>query len=228
MKITKRAKYIIIISSVLSLFFIILNILPFWLMWAGITAPEYKNQLSLQKMAVQTSVFRYQKIYTRNNLLPTLVLSGDYDTAIKYYKELEILNGADNFNTKLVIYSYINIGDYNEALNYASLIKDKSKMAQIYIKMEDYPKAAILVDELMTRKPVAISTYAYKSELEYVQGNIESAEIYANKVLAVSPAYLDVLYLKAKICKRQGKDDDARKYFNQAKYIDDKRKSLYR
>lgn len=228
MKITKRTKNVIIISLVIVVIFIILDVLPFWFMWAGITAPVFSDQMALQKKAVKVSVFRFQKIYTINNILPMFVLSGDYDEAIKCYKELELLDGADNFNTRLVIYALINKGEYIEALSYAQLINDKSKMAQIYIKLGDYPKANILINELLSEKNVDISTYAYKAELAYAQGKIEEAGKYADIVLNKSSAYLDILYLKSKICKKQGKDVDARKYFNQAKYIEDMRKSLYR
>ena len=101
-------------------------------------------------------------------------------------------------------------------------------MAQIYIKLGDYPKAKILVNELLSAKHVDISTYAYKAELAYAEGNIGEANKYADIVMGKSSAYLDILYLKSKICKKQGKDAEAKRYFNQAQYIEDKRKSIYR
>ena len=224
----KKIKNSVIVLGIILFILIIIDVLPFWFMWAGNNAPDYPSQLKLQKKAVETSILRFQKIYTINNVLPLLVLSEDYTTAIDYYRELEILNGADNFNTKLIIYALINTGNYNEALSYAYLINDKSKMAQIYLRMQDYHKAEVLINELMSKNSISVSTYLYKAELEYAKGNIKEASIYADKVLSMSPTYYDVLYLKSKICKKQNNKTDAKRYFYQAKYLEEKRKDMYK
>ena len=207
--------------------FVIVDIIPFIFLWAGLSARGTFEQITLQKWAVKTSVFKFQKIYTRNSVLPLLVLTGDYVDAIHYFRELELLDGADNLNTRLAIYSYIQTGDYRSALQYAHLIDDKSRAAQIYIKLKDFKKAAILVESLLRENPVKISTYLYKSELLFNEGRYGDAETYVNKALGISPTYVDALYLKSRILNKTGRGAEAKRCFNQAKYLESKRKSIY-
>ena len=100
-------------------------------------------------------------------------------------------------------------------------------MAQIYIRLRDFQKAAILVDGLLMEKPIKVSTYLYKSELLFNSGKYGEAEVYINKALGISPAYIDALYLKSKILNKLGKGSEAKRCFSQAKYLESQRKSLY-
>ena len=196
---TIKVKSIIITIFVVVCVFVLIDIIPFLFMWVGLSANEPSNQISLQKMAVKTSVLRFQKIYTINNVLPLLVLSGDHVTAIKYFNELETLDGADSLNTKLVIYSYIQTGDLQNALKYAKLIGDRKRLAQIFILLKDYDKAENIVDGLLMDKSVMASTYLYKSELLYNEGKYDEANHYVDNALNLSPNFIDGLYLKSRV-----------------------------
>lgn len=222
-----KIKSIVIGLCITLAVFVVIDIIPFVLLWAGLSAQGVSEQITLQKWAVKTSVFKFQKIYTRNSILPLLVLTGDYVDAIHYFNELEYLDGADNLNTSLAIYSYIQSGDYNTALTYAHLIDDKSRTAQIYLKLKDYKKAKIIVDKLLRENPVKISTYLYKSEILFYEGKYADAENYVNKALHMSPAYIDALYLKSRILNKVGRSVDAKRCFSQAKYLESQRKSYY-
>ena len=225
---TIRLKSIVVGLLVALITFIIVDVTPFLFLWAGLSSQRYDTQLALQKWAVKTSVFRFQKVYTRNSILPLLVLSGDYTTAISYFDDLEALGSADNFNTKLAIFSYIKIGEFDKALSYAILINDKSRMAQIYIKQKDYAKANIMVESLMLDNPVKISTYVYKSEMLYDGGKYNEANSYIDKALNISPTYIDALYLKSRIMGKLGNSVESKKCFNQAKYLDSIKESMIR
>ncbi len=224
---TIKVKSIIIGLFISMAIFVVIDIIPFVLLWAGLSAHGISEQGTLQKWAVKTSVFKFQKIYTRNSILPLLVLTGDYVDAIRYFNELEALDGADNLNTRLAIYAYIQTGDYNTALSYANLIDDKNRIAQIYIKLKDYAKAGIIVENLLRENPVKVSTYLYKSEILFNDGKYGEAENYVNKALKMSPTYIDALYLKSKILNKIGKGTDAKRCFSQAKYLESQRKSFY-
>jgi len=200
--------------------FILVDIIPFVILWIADSATSTANQIAIQKWAVKTSVFNFQKVYTRNSILPLLVLSEDYGTAIEYYKELEDLQGTDNLNTELIIYSYIRTGDYDNALMYASLINDKSRMAQIYLIKKDYEKADIVTKDLLSEKSIKASSYLYKSEILYHNGDYQQAYDYVDKALNLSPNFVDALYLKARICNNMGKSAEAKKYYSMAKYLD--------
>ena len=222
-----KVKSVVIGLCIAFAIFVVVDIIPFVLLWAGLSAQGISEQVTLQRWAVKTSVFKFQKIYTRNSILPLLVLTGDYVDAIHYFNELEYLDGADNFNTRLAIYSYIQTGDYSTALSYAHLIDDRSRAAQIYIKLKDYKKAKIIVDKLLRENPVKISTYLYKSEILFYEGKYGDAENYVNKVLQMSPTYIDALYLKSRILNKVGRGADAKRCFSQAKYLESKKKSYY-
>lgn len=224
---TIKIKSIVITVLIFICVFLILDVVPFIFLWAGMSAKGVPNQIELQKWAVKTSVFKFQKIYTRNSILPLLVLSGDHDTAINYFNDLEKLGGADSLNTKLVTYSYIQSGDYENALRYANMINDRSRMVQVYIKLKNYAKANNVVDSLLMEKDIKSSTYLYKSELLYNEGKYVEANNYIDKALKSSSSYIDGLYMKSKILTKLGRTAEANKYFNIAKYAEAKRKEIY-
>lgn len=207
---------------------IVLDVIPFLFIWTGVLAKNSSDEITLQKWAVKTSVFRFQKIYTRNNLLPQLVLTGDYVTAINYFKELEDLDGADSLNTRLAIYSYIKTGDYDNALMYASLINDRTRLAQIYIQIKDYVKANIVLESLLKEDSAKASTYLYKGEVLLHEGKYQEANNFADKALEKAPNYIDALYLKSKVCTKLGRVAESKKYFSQAKYLESKREEYYK
>lgn len=221
-----KIKSMLAILGIFVLIFVLFNILPFLYLWAGLSAKDYQTQVKLQKGAVQMSVFNFQKVYTRNSVLPILVLTGDYNTAVEYFEDLEELDSIDTLNTKLAIFSYIKIGEFHKALSYAILVKDDSRVAQIYLKLKDYQKANFVVNELLKKKPPNISTYEYKAELLLEENKLKDADMYVDKALEISPTYINALYLKSRICKRLNKSEDSKKYLAKAQYYDNMKKDL--
>ena len=224
---TVKVKSIIITIFLIVLFFVLIDIIPFVFLWVGLSAKSPSNQISLQKWAVKTSVLRFQKIYTINSVLPILVLSGDHVTAIKYFENLELLDGADSINTRLIIYSFIQTGDFDNALKYAQLIGDKKHIAQIYIKKKDYKMAANVVDGMLLDENVKPAAYLYKSELLYNDCRYSEANNYVDKALKLSPSYIDGLYMKSKILAKFGNASESKKYFSKAKYLESVRTEIY-
>lgn len=209
-------------------FFVVLAVLPFLFLWAGFWAKDVQCRISLQKKSVQTSVFVFQKVYTRNSILPLLVLTGDYSTAIKYFEQLEKLGAMNTSNASIAVYSYMKMKDYDNALKYAEIINDKSRLVQIYLIKKEYAKAGNIIDELMSKDSVKVSTYYYKSELLNQEGKTDDALYYVQKALSISPAYVDALYLKSALLAKTGRIKESNEILSKAKHLESYRENIYK
>lgn len=207
---------------------IFMIILPFLFMWSSLMSQDTAESLNLSEKAVKTSVFKFQKIYTMNDALSTLALTGNDDKVIEYFEELEKLEATDKLNTLIAILSYIKVGDLDKALMYAQKINSKNSIAHIYLLKKDYAKASSLVDELLKENSDSIKANLYKSQLLYAEGKWKEADIYIDKVLTRSPSYIEALEEKAKICAKLGKNADAKKYESKAEFLKARRKNLYK
>lgn len=222
------------IASVLSILLIglgiliFLDILPFLFVWASLVATNNDDMILLQEKSIKTSVFKFQKIYTRNSALSSLYLMKEYDKVIEYFKELEDMNAVEPMNTTLAIMSYINVGDYNNALKYAKESNNKSLLAKVYIKTKDFDKAKPIVDDLLAQKKSSLPALLYKSEILIHENKIKDAEICIDKILKINPNYIDALYIKAKILNKYGKGDEAKRYTSRAKVLEMRRSNLYK
>ena len=222
------------IATLISLFsiglgvLIFLDILPFLFVWASLVATNTDDMILLQKKAIKTSTFKFQKIYTRTSALSSLYLTGNYDDVIKYYKDLEKLNSIDKMSTLIVINSYLAIGDLDNALEYAKTTNKKSILAKVYIKRQEFDKAKPIVEEMLQSNKKQIAAYLYKAEILIHENKWVEAESYVNKILKSNPNYLEALYLKAKILKKHNKPNEAKKYESKAKVLEIKRNNLYR
>jgi tetratricopeptide (TPR) repeat protein len=222
------------IATLISLFsiglgvLIFLDILPFLFVWASLVATNSNDMILLQKKAIKTSTFKFQKIYTRTSALSSLYLTENYDDVIKYYGDLEKLNSVDNMSTLLVINSYLATGNFDKALEYAKTTNKKSILAKVYIKRQEFDKAKPIVEEMLQSNKKQLTAYLYKAEILIHENKWNEAESYVNKILNSNQNYLEALYLKAKILQKQNKPEEAKKFESRAKIIELKRSSLYK
>jgi tetratricopeptide (TPR) repeat protein len=206
---------------------IFMDILPFLFVWASLVATNNDDVILLQEKSIKTSVFKFQKIYTRNSAISGLFLMKDYDKVIEYYKDLEEMDAVEPWNTTLVIMAYLNSGDMDNALKYAKASGNKNLLARVYVKTKDFEKAKPIVEDILSKKPT-ISAYLYKAEILISENRWNEAEKYIDKALKISPKYIDALYLKAKILNKYGKNEEAKKYISRAKAQELKRSNLNR
>lgn len=203
-----------------------LYVLPFLYIWASFGESENQNKLDLMKKSVTFSIFKFQKIYTMNSALASLVLTKDYYTVIGYYKELEKLDAVDEGNTYLAVYSYIQTGEYDNALKYSQLFGNKGQQAQIYIKMKDFKKAKILVNEMLNQTPVKPKVYRYKAEIEMGENKWKEANLSIDKALKYSPNSMEALQDKVRISKHLGYKEEYKKNLNKLKLLELKRGNI--
>ena len=224
----KDSKIAVFISGcmILSGILMFLYILPFLYIWASFCETETQDKLDSMKKSVNTSIFEFQKVYTMNSALASLVLTKDYYTVIAYYKDLEKLGAVDEGNTYLAVYSYIQTGEYNNALKYAQMFGNKGQLAQIYIKIKDFKKAKILVNEMLNQKPVKTRVYRYKAEIEMGENNWKEAYNSINKALKFAPNSVEALQDKVRISKHLGYKNEYKKSLNKLKLIELKRGNI--
>lgn len=216
-----KCKYTLI-SGFIILFIIVflLDTLPFLFLWLSALTSDVEESVNLGKRAVNTSVFKFQKIYAMNYTMSGLVLSKDYVTALEYFNKLEEYGVVDDMTVRLAIYAFIKTGNYDAANFYAFQINDKFKIAQIAIITKDYVRAKRYVDELMKSQKVNALTYLFKSQLLSSENRWIEAEKYVDIALTKSPSFVDALYEKAKICLKLGKQAEYKKYHSQAKLLE--------
>lgn len=186
--------------------FIFLWILPFLYVYIGMVEQGRTNTHNTKwdKLAVKYSLFYPQKVYTIEAALPSLVLSKDYCTAIKYYKTLEELNAQTPATTYLATYAYIQYGDFENALYYAKKENNLRHLAKIYILTKDYKNAQIVVDKMLAENSPKPQSYLYKAELESRKGNYKVAKTYIDKALIQMQHSIEALQVKANIEKNLG------------------------
>lgn len=223
----KDSKIAIVISSIMILCAVLLFvwILPFIFVWIAY-GDEENCQTDYLKKAVKYSIFPAQKTYTIESIMPSLILSGNFDEAIKYYEEYKKTNTDSiikNAITRLAGYAYLHSGKYADALEIAKELNDKTFLTQIYIKIGDIDTAKVLLNELLKENPGKIINYRYLAEVQMGEKKWKEAEISINKVLKFAPNNLDVLKDKVEISKQLGKTTDYKKYSKRVKEIEYKR-----
>ena len=186
--------------------FIFLWILPFLYVYIGIVEQGETNihDTKWDKFAIKYSIFYPQKVYTIEAAFPSLILSKDYENAIKYYKILEDLNAQTPATTYLVTYAYIQIGDFENALYYAKLENDLRHLAKIYILMKDYKNAQNIVNKMLNSPSPKPQSYLYKAELESRKGNYKIAKTNIDKAIESMQNSIDAWQVKANIEKKLG------------------------
>lgn len=225
---SKDSKIASIISSMMILFAIVLFIwiLPFIYVWVAFSSPDMENQTTSLRKAVKFSVFPVQKVYTIESIIPSLILSSNYDEAIKNYEEYKKTNTNSpikNRIKRLAGYAYLHSDKYAEALEIAKELDDKQFLTQIYIKIGNIDTAKVLVQELLKEQPEKIMNYRYLAEIKMSENNWHEADILINKVLKATPNNLEVLKDKTEIAKQLGKTSEYKTYSKRIKEIEYKR-----
>lgn len=223
----KDSKIAIVISSIMILCAVLLFVwvLPFIFVWIAY-GDEENCQTDYLKKAVKYSIFPVQKAYTIESIMPSLILSGNFEDAIKYYEEYKKTNTDSiikNAITRLAGYAYLHSERYADALEIAKELNDKTFLAQIYIKIGDIDTAKVLVNELLKENPEKTMNYRYLAEVQMGENKWKEAEISINKVLRFAPNNLDVLKDKVEISKQLGKTTEYKKYSKRVKEIEYKR-----
>lgn len=138
----QNKKKIIITSAIITIILIlaIILILPYAIVWKSFSETNKTKELHLLNTAVNLSVLKPQKVYALESTIPVYVISKDYETAIKYIKELEDLTTLDNGIKYLTAYSYMQLKDYENALNYAKSAENKRLQTKIENKMKEKRK----------------------------------------------------------------------------------------
>lgn len=224
----KDSKIAIILSSILIAFAILLFIwiLPFLYVWIAFGTSDKNSETDYLKKAVKFSIFQTQKIYTIESIMPSLLLTGQYEQVIKYYLEYKKINthsAAKNAIKHLAAYAYLHSENYAEALEIGKETNSKIIQTQVYIKIRDFETAKVLVNEMFKEKPENLMNYRYVAEIQMGENKWKDAEISINKVLSFAPNNLDVLKDKAEISKQLGKTNDYNKYSKKIKEIEYKR-----
>lgn len=202
----KENKFAVIISYGMICLgvFIIIWMLPFLYMYIGMIEYGKTNVQNLKwdRLAVKYSLFKSQKLQTIPSAVTAFSLAEDYDTVIDYSKKLEHLNALTSADKYFLSKAYMEKGDYENALKYAS---NKTQELQIYIKMKDIKKAQAIIKQLLAEKNVKHGIYLYKAEVEIEMNNWHDANISIDKLLEINPMHLEAMKVKAKILKHFGK-----------------------
>ncbi len=225
------SKIAIGISSVLIAIgiFLFIWILPFLFIWLsfGINLSNVES-LPYLKKAVKYSIFRTQKLYTLETIIPTLIVLEKDKEAISYYEIYENLNpDTEDLDAKatktLVTYAYINTKDYDKALTIAKSTNNLYQQAKIYIATNDLDNAKETVEKIFSTKTKSKQPYLYVAQIQLKEGYPNSAHNSIDKLLKVNPKNTDALETKAKIFETQGNKIQAEIYYLKAKQIKDER-----
>lgn len=222
----KENKFAVIIASGMICLgiFMVIWMLPFLYMYIGMIDQGKTNVKNLKwdRLAVQYSLFNAQKRQTIPSAILSFSLAKDYDSVIEYSKKLERAGDLTDTDKYFLSKAYIEKGDYENALKYAS---NKTQELQIYIKTNNVENARSIVEQLLAEKPVIPVTYLYKAELEILNNNWHEANVSIDKLLAVNPQHLEALKVKAKILKHFGRRSEY-KIFEQK--IKDRENNMYK
>ena len=205
-------------------------ILPFLFIWLSF-GNNLSNVESLPylKKAVKYSIFRAQKLYTLETIIPTLLVLEKDKEAISYYESYKKLNPApDDFNVKatktLVTYAYIRTKNYDKALEIAKETNNLYQQAKIYIAINEIEKAKETVEKIFSTKTQSKLPYLYVAQIQLKEGHPNSAHNSIDKLLEVNKKNTDALETKAKIFESQGNKTQAEIHYLKAKQIKDERK----
>ncbi len=226
------SKIAIGISSVfvaIGIFFFIW-ILPFLFIWMSFgTELSNSDSLPYLRKAVKYSMFKAQKLYTIESIIPTLLVLGNNKEAISYYEIYEKLEPHnDDIEVKatktLITYAYINTKDYNKALTLAKETNNLYQQAKIYIATNDLDKAKETVEKIFSTKTKSKLPYLYIAQIQLKEGYPQSAIESIDKLLNINPQHIEALEVKAKIYEALGKKTQAEIHYLKAKQIKDERK----
>ena len=207
------SKIAIGISSVLIAIgvFLFIWILPFLFIWLsfGVNLSNVES-LPYLKKAVQYSIFRTQKLYTLETIIPTLLVLEKDKEAISYYESYEKLKPTDNdIDTKatktLVTYAFINTKNYDKALTLAKETNNLYQQAKIYIAIEDLDNAKNTVEKIFSTRTKSKLPYLYVAQIQLKEGYPKSANTSIDKLLLVNPQHTEALETKAEILKELNK-----------------------
>lgn len=217
---SKKKKIIVgIVSSLFALLILfVINILPVaFTVLAYTTQKPYSNEeLSYLKRATVCSIFKWQKAYTYENFIQELRLRNDNKTAIAYYEKLKNSNIEIPKVTKgIITLAYIDVGDYDTALQLAKENNSLYNQARIYIDTNELDKAKQTVEMIFSTKTTSKQPYLYVAEIQLKEGYPISANNSIDKLLEVNPQHMEAMKVKAKILKQMGKTDEYNKYIQQ-------------
>ena len=222
------SKIAIGISSVLVGLGVLLFIwvLPLIFTWLAFSSSiEYRaNEISYFKKAINCSIFKWQKIYSIENIIPSLLVSEQYDEVIKYYEQMEKYNIETNIAKTLSTYAYIETGKYDKALQLAKETNSLYQQARIYVDTKDLDNAKKTVEKIFSTKKNAPNAYLYIAEIQLLEGHPKSALQSIDKLLAINPKHVEALEVKAKIYESLGQKIKAEVHHLKAKQIKDERK----
>ena len=226
------SKIAIGISSVLIAIgiFLFIWVLPFLFVWLsfGVNISNVES-LPYLKKAVKYSIFRTQKLYTLERIIPPLIILEKNKEAISYYEIYEKLNPnnedfATNATKTLVTYAYIRTKDYDKALTIAKSTNNLYQQAKIYIATNDLDNAKETVEKIFSTKTKSKRPYLYVAQIQLKEGHLKSAHNSIDKLLKIKPQHTEALETKAKIFEAQGNKVQAEIHYLKAKQIKDERR----
>ena len=209
--------------------FLFVWILPFLFIWLsfGVNLSNVESLPYLRK-AVQYSIFRTQKLYTLETIIPTLLVLDKNEEAISYYEAYEKLNPSDeDIDSKatktLATYAYIRTKNYDKALEIAKETNNLYQQAKIYIAIDELDKAKETVEKIFSTRTPSKLPYLYVAQIQLKEGYPNSAHNSIDKLLKVNPKNTDALETKARIFEAQGNKTQAEIHYLKAKQIKDER-----
>ena len=210
--------------------FLFVWILPFLFVWLSF-GTELSNEESLPYLqkAVKYSIFKPQKLYTLETIIPTLLVLDKNKEAISYYEIYEKQHpDNDNLNTKatktLVTYAYIKTNNYDKALTIAKDTNNLYQQAKIYIATNNLDMAKKTVEEIFSTKTKSKLPYLYVAQIQLKEGYPKSANTSIDKLLLVNPQHTEALETKAEILKALGLTDEYNKYVRKIEKLKKERK----
>ncbi|MBQ8668830.1 hypothetical protein IJ472_03540 [bacterium] len=210
--------------------FLFVWILPFLFVWLSF-GTELSNEESLPYLqkAVKYSIFKPQKLYTLETIIPTLLVLDKNKEAISYYEIYEKQHpDNDNLNTKatktLVTYAYIKTNNYDKALRIAKDTNNLYQQAKIYIATNNLDMAKKTVEEIFSTKTKSKLPYLYVAQIQLKEGYPKSANTSIDKLLLVNPQHTEALETKAEILKALGLTDEYNKYVRKIEKLKKERK----
>lgn len=186
--------------------FMFFLILPFLYLYIGIIEEGKTGVRNTKwsKLAVKYSILNPQKEFAINSALPSLILTKDFDTTIKYIQKLEKIGRARDMHYYFAAFAYLHQQNYQEALKYAVKSNNKGLIARSYIKMNDITNAQKTIDEMKKETPVSPKINMYTAEVEMAKENWKKADTEIDKMLKQYPKSLEAMKDKAEISKKLG------------------------
>lgn len=108
----------------------------------------------LQK-AVDSAVFKGEKVRLMSYSMPSLELEQQYHTIIEYYKEIYEINDPSLYiRPNSLVKAYAKTGQFDKALKITSRMKpNRGLLIYTYLEMKDYNKAEKILNEILQEHP---------------------------------------------------------------------------